>query len=278
MSFQIGFGLGQMFNMDTSLAFGILVLACSPGGGASNVWVNLLDGDLDLSITMTTLSTFMSLAAMPLWVYALGHFYLDPSEVKIPYASIARSILTIVIPVALGILIRHCNAKVADGVARFTRPFSGIFVLYVVGFGSYVNWYMYEIMAERPAEVIPSSILLPTIGYACGFLLAIAARRSWREAVTVAVETGVQNASIPIIVLQGSFPQPEGDLAAVMPVTTSLFYSIPILIAWVAYVLYRRKHPIQEKEELEAPLPDKGVGYVSGEDNISFDQSLEVTK
>ena len=59
--FQLGFALGQMFSLENALAFGLLTMACSPGGGSSNVWVNLLNGDLDLSLTMTTISTFGAL-------------------------------------------------------------------------------------------------------------------------------------------------------------------------------------------------------------------------
>ena len=61
---QLGFGLGQAFSLENALAFGLLTMSCSPGGGSSNVWVNLLDGDLDLSLTMTTISTFAALGKM----------------------------------------------------------------------------------------------------------------------------------------------------------------------------------------------------------------------
>lgn len=41
-----------------SLQLGLFITGCSPGGGASNIWTLTLGGNLDLSITMTTISTF----------------------------------------------------------------------------------------------------------------------------------------------------------------------------------------------------------------------------
>ena len=46
---------------DNLQGFGLLVIGCCPGGMASNFWTLLLDGDVNLSITMTFIS---SIAAM----------------------------------------------------------------------------------------------------------------------------------------------------------------------------------------------------------------------
>ena len=62
-TFQLGFGIAKALRLDTNYGFGLLALASSPGGGGSNVFTNLLEGDLDLSITMTALSTLLSLGA-----------------------------------------------------------------------------------------------------------------------------------------------------------------------------------------------------------------------
>ena len=43
------------------MALGLFITGCSPGGGASNFWTLLLDGNVNLSVTMTFLSTLASL-------------------------------------------------------------------------------------------------------------------------------------------------------------------------------------------------------------------------
>ena len=51
---------------------GLFVLGCSPGGTGSNFWTLLLDGDINMSITMTFMSTMLALGFMPLWIFTLG--------------------------------------------------------------------------------------------------------------------------------------------------------------------------------------------------------------
>ena len=49
-----------MVGLDDVYAFGLLAMSCSPGGGGSNSWAYLLEGDLDLSVSMTFFSTILS--------------------------------------------------------------------------------------------------------------------------------------------------------------------------------------------------------------------------
>jgi len=56
---QISFGLGKwLFPDSVPMQLGMFFTGVSPGGGASNIWTYLLGGNLTLSITMTTVSTF----------------------------------------------------------------------------------------------------------------------------------------------------------------------------------------------------------------------------
>ena len=46
--------------MKTEFAFGVIVVACAPGGGGSNIWAMLYGGDLDLSLAMTFFSKIIA--------------------------------------------------------------------------------------------------------------------------------------------------------------------------------------------------------------------------
>lgn len=43
------------------LQFGLFCYGCSPGGGNSNFWTLLLEGNLNLSVTMTFVSSIAAL-------------------------------------------------------------------------------------------------------------------------------------------------------------------------------------------------------------------------
>ena len=44
------------------------LLGTSPGGGASNIWTVMFGGNLNLSVTMTAMSTFAAFFMLPLWL------------------------------------------------------------------------------------------------------------------------------------------------------------------------------------------------------------------
>ncbi|PAA48376.1 hypothetical protein BOX15_Mlig023656g1 [Macrostomum lignano] len=119
---HLGLAVGQLlllalaqfssFPSPKALAFGLLTYACSPGGGGSNMWTYLLDGDLDLSMTMTFFSSICAFFMMPLWLFVYGRLYIDPDQVRIPFDQVAYTLLQSVVPLALGVLVRYKVAAV----------------------------------------------------------------------------------------------------------------------------------------------------------------------
>jgi len=56
--FQLSYIIGYILFPNTpEMQIGMFFTGVSPSGGASNMWTVLLDGNLNLSITMTTLCT-----------------------------------------------------------------------------------------------------------------------------------------------------------------------------------------------------------------------------
>merc|ERR1719495_3075720 len=68
----IAFGLGFIFYDNAPMRLGLFVTGCSPGGGASNIWTVMFGGNLNLSVTMTAISTFVAFLMMPAWIFSLG--------------------------------------------------------------------------------------------------------------------------------------------------------------------------------------------------------------
>jgi hypothetical protein len=57
----LSFGIAKLLGMSDEAGLGLLAIGAAPGGGGSNVFSYLLDGDLELSITMSFISTVASL-------------------------------------------------------------------------------------------------------------------------------------------------------------------------------------------------------------------------
>lgn len=63
--FQLGWLWATTFLSDhPGLAFGFFALSCAPGGGQSNMWTILLEGNLDLSMTMTFFSNLAAIGML----------------------------------------------------------------------------------------------------------------------------------------------------------------------------------------------------------------------
>ncbi|VDD80467.1 unnamed protein product [Mesocestoides corti] len=114
------------------------------------------------------------------------------------------------------------------------------FLVTIIGFGTYVNLPIYRLMGEYPL-LFPTAAALPWIGFLLSGFFAFICRRTRAEILTIAIETGIQNIGIAMLVLLYSMPQPEGDIGAVMPLVVSLFTPIPLIIAYIGLLIKEGK-------------------------------------
>ena len=103
----IGYFLISIFDVETVIAIGILLVGTAPGGTASNVICYLAKGDIALSISLTTCSTFLAVFFMPtlFWLYT-------GTDIDVPILQMMLSIFKIIIlPVTLGVILNSLNLK-----------------------------------------------------------------------------------------------------------------------------------------------------------------------
>nr|XP_002738689.1 PREDICTED: ileal sodium/bile acid cotransporter-like [Saccoglossus kowalevskii] len=109
----LGFGLAHAFGLPGPAAIGTLIIACCPGGVASNVFTLWGKGDTCLSVCMTTVSTILAIGMMPLWLWVYSRSWSSNSTV-IPYTDIVISLVVILIPAGVGMLINWKWPKIAN--------------------------------------------------------------------------------------------------------------------------------------------------------------------
>ena len=69
-----GFVIAYIFSLPTPFAVGLILVACCPGGTASNVLTFIAKADVALSVTLTAISTILSVAFTPiLTLYLAGN-------------------------------------------------------------------------------------------------------------------------------------------------------------------------------------------------------------
>ncbi|RCN37384.1 sodium bile acid symporter family protein [Ancylostoma caninum] len=186
-----------------SMALGLFITGCSPGGGASNFWTLLLDGNVNLSVTMTFISTLASLVMMPFWISIFGKEFLQgfssESKINIPYAKITRSLVSLVLPLLVGVAIKKWRPEWAAKSRKVMRPFIIFVLVFVIVFGAVSNWYMFRMMT---VPALLGGLLLPWCGFMFGCFASILTRRAPADVTAIAIETGIQNTGIAILVLK----------------------------------------------------------------------------
>lgn len=148
-----------------AFALGLFVTGCSPSGSASNFWTILLNGNVHLSITMTFLSMIGALGIffndndlfenflvmMPLWMNMLGYKFLKVHQasmgVRVPYGKIMMSLLALVLPLLVGLGIARYRPVWAATARKVIRPFVIFILAFVIIFGTYANYYMFEMIS-----------------------------------------------------------------------------------------------------------------------------------
>jgi len=224
----VSYGLGLLlFPHSTAMRLGLFFTGVSPAGGASNIWTYSLGGNLNLSVTMTAVSTLASFAMIPLWTLTLGQVIFTGGKMGVPYSQIATSAVGLVIPLGIGYLIQIYCKRLSAIMVKILKPFSALLIIFIVVFATVTKLYLFKLFTW---EIVVAGIALPWIGYLCGWTLSTVMRQKPEDRLAIAIETGVQNTGISIFMLRICLPQPEADLTTVIPVAVALMTPLPLLV------------------------------------------------
>uniref|UniRef100_A0A8C3B163 Solute carrier family 10 member 1 n=1 Tax=Cyclopterus lumpus TaxID=8103 RepID=A0A8C3B163_CYCLU len=185
----LAFSLVTLFQQSGMKAVVVLIIGCCPGGTLSNILALALQGDMNLSILMTSCSTFLAFGIMPLLlsIYCRG---LNVQNVM-PFVEITISLVMILVPCGVGILINYYRPQYARFITR-------------VSFMIIVDYNV--ILTVLSAPLMVCSAIMPLIGFGFGYLLSWLFRLTPSERRTVAIETGCQNTQLCATILKLVFP------------------------------------------------------------------------
>ncbi|TMS34791.1 hypothetical protein L596_002310 [Steinernema carpocapsae] len=227
----IGFGLASFVIPEdqTAIRFALFAASCSPGGGKSSFWTIIYSGNLDLSVSMTFTQTMAALFMMPLYIYTFGqHFFSE--RVQVPFDHILESLMTLIIPSIAGMIFISYKKHLVEKFNRWIKIATWASTILTTIFGIYANWYVIHLFRWH---IILAGCALPWSGYVLAYCIAYVTQQNHRERITIAIETGIQNIGISMIMLMWSLPEPEVDLALVMPLTIILATDKPLMLIWM---------------------------------------------
>lgn len=236
----IGYILVSIFPLAPEIAIGVMILAACPGGPTSNLITHLAKGDTALSVSLTAVNSIITIFTIPFVVnFALIKFMSEGQVIQLDIVKTIMQIFVIVIiPVAIGMGIKHYKNDFADRMAKPVRVASG-FVLALIIIG---------ILIKEKENIIPwfqqaglITLALNVITMSIGFISAKLLGINNRQTISISIESGIQNGTMAISIATVLLARSD---FAIAPAIYSLimFFTGGILIFYAS----RKKNVIEK--------------------------------
>jgi BASS family bile acid:Na+ symporter len=180
------------------LAVGLMLLAASPGGATANIYSHLARGDVALNITLTATNSLLCLVTLPIIVgWSLGFFMAADTYVPPPFRKIVEVGAIILLPVMIGMAIRHFAATFARRMEKPLKLFSVLVLVLLVGA---VLWAEWGVLVAYAATVGVACLIFNVVSMGAGYGLPLAIRLPRRQAIAIAMEIGIHNGTLAIFI------------------------------------------------------------------------------
>jgi BASS family bile acid:Na+ symporter len=184
-----GWAVANALELEPPLAVGLILVACCPGGTASNIVTYIARGHLALSVAMTMASTLAAVVLTPLLTGWLAGAYVAIDRLNL----LTNMIVIVLLPVVLGTLLNRLFPRAAERVSTVLPVVAIVLVILIVG--GIVGGAKAQI-AQHAGVLLLATFLLHACGFALGYGLARALGLGEVEARTISIEVGMQNSGL----------------------------------------------------------------------------------
>lgn len=211
----VAFAIAPFLGLAPALAVGLVIIAACPGGTTSNLFVLLARGHIALSILLTVSASLITIITLPFFTnYALQMYFGEAANISLPVGkTIAMLVVIVLLPVALGMFIRTKAPTKAQKAEGMVSIFGGFVLLLLI---IALLWGSRERLPELLAQAGPAAFLLNLAGIVIGLGLSRLAGLSQRESLAIAVELGIKNGTIALMVTLTLLESSEMSIPAVV--------------------------------------------------------------
>ena len=250
LTFLLALALGQ--SISWTMALGMILVASCPGGNISNFMSSLSKANIELSVSLTAVSTALAVLMTPFNFWLYGNLYLHYAEVAgevpqlvIPLWDVFKTIFILLgIPLTLGILTARFLPRVAEKLKKPLQWFSIIFfiAMVVLAFTGNLKAFM-QCIRYIFLVVLIHNLLALSIGFGMGSAFRI----PHKDRRTLTIETGIQNSGLGLVLLLGTnlfagFPPHGGTL--VITAWWGIWHIISGLTVSTVFNRYEHRHNI----------------------------------
>ena len=235
----IAFFIAFFAPIDNVFKVGLVLIAACPGGTSSNIVTYILNGRIALSVSLTSINSFLILITIPFYINWASELFLEQSnEFSLSFLATAKEIfLTVLIPTLLG---AYVNFKFYDKLYKLKTYLKFILpaILFVV--------FSLVLLNENNNESLNLSDYFPVLFFALllnvtvmfvGFYFSKFIGINHKGRYTVAVEMGLQNSALAIFIASSVLNNVSLGVVAVVYGGFSFFSTLLIAFVMKKYML-----------------------------------------
>ncbi|KAK7133009.1 hypothetical protein R3I94_015035 [Phoxinus phoxinus] len=245
------FCLAKLFQLGPMETLAVLICGCCPGGNLSNIFALALQGDMNLSVVMTTCSTALGLGMMPLLLYLYSQGFSNLVQ-YVPFTGITVALIMTLVPCGIGVLINYRvpqYSKIIIQVGLMVMLISCVVIGVLAGI--FDGGKLFTVLSP---QLIATAAVMPLIGFTCGYILSTLFRMNAPGRRTVSVEVGCQNIQLCSTILKVAFPAEVIGQLYFFPILYMVFQIVEALFFIVLFRCIQKLSPSQKETQVHTPV------------------------
>lgn len=222
----LAFVLIRVFGIRQEYAVAMLLASACPGGVTSNALTFIFSGAVALSIVLTLLSSLVAPFTIPLITkFGIGHFISDTASHDFPLAgAVAKLFVLSIVPLLIGNIIQRAAPLWCEKNSNRFRKFSGWwFLLLIIAMIATNYTLLFNVVMHVGLVIFAIAIGAISLGFFGAKLLGL--DPVYR--LTLAIEVGVQNAGMGIIITGTVL---HNETMTMILIAYGILMQVPILI------------------------------------------------
>ncbi|KAI8023654.1 hypothetical protein LOK49_LG03G03186 [Camellia lanceoleosa] len=236
---SFGWIISKTLGLPPAVSVGLILLACCPGGTASNVVTLIAQGDVPLSIVMTVCTTLGAVILTPLLTKILAGTYVPVDAVKLSISTMQ----VVVAPILLGSYMQStfpAAVKVVTPFGPLLAVLTSSLLACSVFSENVVRLKSSVVVASVSSEASPllrarailsgelgviilSVLLLHFAGFFIGYISAAISGFREPQRRAISIEVGMQNSSLGVVLATSHFTSP---MVALPPALSAVLMNI----------------------------------------------------
>lgn len=188
------------------IALGMILVASCPGGNISNFISSLSRGNVELSVSMTAITTAFAPAITPINFFFWGSLYSQIISVRsdipmlvIPFLPMLEQILLLLgVPIVLGITFAR---YFPNATKKITKPAQILSILLFIGMVIVSFSQNFQIILDNIFYVFFIVLLHNGVALGSGYMMGKLGKVSVADRRSLTIETGIQNSGLGMILL-----------------------------------------------------------------------------